>query len=69
MDLTHSERDNQVHNFVNNFINWVAPATNIVERDDTIVGYDVSNAWFQTLSSEFDAVSYTHLTLPTTMWV
>ena len=68
LDITHSERDNQVHNFVNNFINWVAPATNIVERDDTIVGYDVSNAWFQTLSSEFDELRETDTVSLTTKW-
>ncbi|NQV85626.1 MAG: TonB-dependent receptor [Woeseiaceae bacterium] len=54
LDVTHSERDTEIHNLVNNFINWIAPPTNIVEINDTVVGFSVADAWFQSLSSEFE---------------
>jgi len=53
LDVTHSERDTEIHNLVNNFINWIASPTNVVESSDTVVGFSVADAWFQSLSSEF----------------
>ena len=68
LDVTHSERDTEVSNYVNNFINWIAPATNITEVNDTIMAFDVAATWFQTLSSEFDEFRETDTVSLTSTW-
>ena len=68
LDVTHSERDTEVSNYVNNFINWIAPPTNITEVNDTIMAFDVAAAWFQTLSSEFDEFRETDTVSLTSTW-
>ena len=68
LDVTHSERDTEVSNYVNNFINWIAPPTNITEVNDTVMAFDVAAAWFQTLSSEFDEFRETDTVSLTSTW-
>lgn len=68
LDVTHSERDTEVHNYVNNFINWIAPPTNITEVNNTVMAFDVANSWFQTLSSEFDEIRETDTVSLTSTW-